>query len=536
MSSTLDSRILDSRRGVILLYLLVAALVHFPGLGATGLVGLEAMTAATAGRMLETGELLVPELYGEVYTYKPPLTYWLVAVSMWVFGSEEWAARLPGALLSLLAGLGVTLLVGGACRHRTGLVAGLATVTSFLWLQKARLGDFDVVLASFVGIAIAGAWYGLSVEKQRLPRSIWILSYLALAAGFLAKGTPALMAYAPGLLAAALFSRQTRRLRCRGHLAGLIVFAFIVGGYLTLLWNSAGASAFAQPLAEAQHRGLEWTLTSLGRTLLKPLFVFGAFLPWSLAWPWSLTAALRPPVAAPTIDRQSLAAWGFLGFGILTFMAVPTHETRYYLPLGVPAAIAAAIGLERIGAALRRAEGWFAGTVRAFGVAAVALAFAPIFAPARVPLLVTGLLVLIAASLGHRVAPRHRAAGLLLVAALCAWAVETAALRPHRGRYRVLASAGRALATTVPHEATVWAPGVADIVGKNGSLFHYLDRPVRTFRLTGALPAPGSWVLLTATEVRALEASRPARLTRLTLVRRVHDPWRLFLLYRVTGA
>src|SRR4051794_37594976 len=48
--------------------------------------------------MLERGEWVVPTLQGEAYLDKPPLTYWLVALSYRVLGVSPESARLVPAL------------------------------------------------------------------------------------------------------------------------------------------------------------------------------------------------------------------------------------------------------------------------------------------------------------------------------------------------------------------------------------------------------------------------------------------------------
>src|SRR5690606_36152681 len=41
---------------------------------------------------------LIPTFNGELFAHKPPLSYWLLAISMAVFGANEFAARLPSAI------------------------------------------------------------------------------------------------------------------------------------------------------------------------------------------------------------------------------------------------------------------------------------------------------------------------------------------------------------------------------------------------------------------------------------------------------
>ncbi len=48
--------------------------------------------------------------------------------------------------------------------------------------------------------------------------------------------------------------------------------------------------------------------------------------------------------------------------------------------------------------------------------------------------------------------------------------------------------------------------GPADEAGKHASLFFYLDRPVRAFRLDGELPGAGDHCLLTGRDLDELAA------------------------------
>ena len=51
----------------------------------------EGRYSEVAREMIETGNWLVPHFWYLPHLDKPPLTYWLVAVSMKIFGQNEWA-------------------------------------------------------------------------------------------------------------------------------------------------------------------------------------------------------------------------------------------------------------------------------------------------------------------------------------------------------------------------------------------------------------------------------------------------------------
>jgi 4-amino-4-deoxy-L-arabinose transferase-like glycosyltransferase len=88
------------------------------------------MHAEIAREVLLTGDWTTLHLNGVRYFDKPPLLYWLTALSLTAWGPTEWAARL-GPALGALAALGGTALLGARLLSpRAGVVAGLALLTS----------------------------------------------------------------------------------------------------------------------------------------------------------------------------------------------------------------------------------------------------------------------------------------------------------------------------------------------------------------------------------------------------------------------
>src|SRR3989339_38615 len=67
----------------------------------------DARYAEVPREMVELGDWLTPRLDYFEYVEKPPLIYWLPALSYKLFGVSEAAARLPNALLALAGLLGV---------------------------------------------------------------------------------------------------------------------------------------------------------------------------------------------------------------------------------------------------------------------------------------------------------------------------------------------------------------------------------------------------------------------------------------------
>ena len=88
----------------------------------------EGRYAEIAREMIELGDWIVPHFWYVPHLDKPPLTYCAVAVSMSVFGQNEWAVRLPLALAGI-SGVWASYLFGCALGGpRVGLQIGRAHV------------------------------------------------------------------------------------------------------------------------------------------------------------------------------------------------------------------------------------------------------------------------------------------------------------------------------------------------------------------------------------------------------------------------
>lgn len=84
-------------------WILLSGLMFIPGLGGVHLFDWDEINFAELAReMLVTGKYLQLQINFETFTEKPPLFFWLQAISMGVFGVGEFAARFPNALLGMV--------------------------------------------------------------------------------------------------------------------------------------------------------------------------------------------------------------------------------------------------------------------------------------------------------------------------------------------------------------------------------------------------------------------------------------------------
>ena len=86
--------------------------------------------------MIESNDWITPRYYGKPRFQKPPLYYWLIALSMNTFGINWYGARFPSILLGALTVL-LTYLVGLKLfkRRYPSLLSALILATTFKFFK-----------------------------------------------------------------------------------------------------------------------------------------------------------------------------------------------------------------------------------------------------------------------------------------------------------------------------------------------------------------------------------------------------------------
>lgn len=200
----------------VLLLIIPPVVLAGTGLGHFGLLnGNEVLYAEIAREMLDTGDFVVPHLNGVPYLEKPPLLYWAIALAMQLFGSNEFAARLPSAL-SALGLFGVVIWFG----HRLGRLAlGLRAVyvlgTSLGFILMARMAMPDGMFAALLLAALLPIYVSASTGSASARR----MAFVALAMAFLTKGPLALVLFLLILLAFWLLAPPEKRVTIRSSVA-----------------------------------------------------------------------------------------------------------------------------------------------------------------------------------------------------------------------------------------------------------------------------------------------------------------------------
>jgi 4-amino-4-deoxy-L-arabinose transferase-like glycosyltransferase len=286
-----------------------------------------------AREMVRTGDWLHPRQFGNPFYDKPPLVFWLIALSYSLGGINEWTTRLPLAGFSALA-IPLLYLVGRQLgERRPALLAALVYLTLLPIVRHNRLAMLDgLAITWFLGLL----WCYLKGRRQ----PVWLLGVgISFAGILLSKGILALLMGAV-VLVFILWERDLKIFR-----QPYLWLGFLVGNVPVWLWY----------LAQVELYGPEfWSIHFLNLSLNRawehvdqhrgPLWYYVQEI-FKLSWPWLvfLPAGLR------LCWQQRHTSWGKLTLVGVIALFIPITLMRTKLPwyiLPVYPFFALAIGLE----------------------------------------------------------------------------------------------------------------------------------------------------------------------------------------------
>ncbi len=231
---------MSDRKKIILCLLLAAAVLpYWIGIGDSTLWDAnEAFYAETPRVMIETGDYVSPSFNNKPRFNKPPLTYWIVAVSYHIFGVSEWSERLPIVLAAL--GLIAAAFVIGRTVWNThaGLWAALVITTLPRFLMHSRRTSIDVFLSFFMGLTLM---FFILAEAQAERRKLWLcLMYACVGLGFMTKGPVAIVLPGAAFFIYLIIERRIGDIRRMTIPTGIAIFSAIVLPWYLLVYQMHG--------------------------------------------------------------------------------------------------------------------------------------------------------------------------------------------------------------------------------------------------------------------------------------------------------
>jgi 4-amino-4-deoxy-L-arabinose transferase-like glycosyltransferase len=307
----------------------------------------EARYAEIARKMLETGDWVMPQFdYGVPFWGKPPLSEWLSAAAMAVFGSNEFAARLPSFLLVVGCGALVHRLAAARGGRDQALWTLVPFATTALVFVAAGAVMTDPALALGTTLSMAGFWLAVS-GPEAARREAAAMFFFGLAVGLLAKGPVAAVLTLLPVGAWTLWTRRWAAVwRALPWVTGAVATAIVV---VPWYWAAEHASpGFLDYFLVGEHwkRFVEpgWKGDLYGAAHARPhgmiwLFWIGSGLPWSLlALGWvARTAFARRDDARRLVADPWLAYLALWAVTPMLFFTVSGNVLATYVLPGLPA-------------------------------------------------------------------------------------------------------------------------------------------------------------------------------------------------------
>jgi 4-amino-4-deoxy-L-arabinose transferase-like glycosyltransferase len=211
-----------------LLILLVPALLI--NLGIVPFYVEEPRRAAVALEMLIRDNWMVPTINGEFYYLKPPVFNWILASIYQLAGyPSEFITRLPTIVFLLMFGL----IIFWTGKKYVSLTFG--ALSAFLFVTAAGnlffnslLAEIDIFYSMLTYASLICMFHLHHLKKYWL---LFLVVYFLGAVGTLTKGLPSLLFTGLSILVFFIVNREFKRLFTWAHLAGIILYLVIVGGY-----------------------------------------------------------------------------------------------------------------------------------------------------------------------------------------------------------------------------------------------------------------------------------------------------------------
>lgn len=314
--------------GVILLTLGMMGAAYVAGLFPDVMEVDAAQYASISREMAETGEYLQVKHRGGDYLDKPPLLFWLSSLSIWAFGNEAWAYKLPSFLFTVLGLWSVYRFTLIYYPQKTAWFSVFILGSCQAWFLFNNDVRTDTMLA---GAVIFSVW---QIARYLEYKNLWglVLGGVGIAAAMLAKGPIGLMAPALAVGAQLVAARRWKTFFKPAWLLMLAVMAVLLLPMCYGLYKQYGMDGLEFFFWKQSFGRLtgenEWH-NDAGYFYFLHTFPW-AFLPWSLlalpAFGLGILCLFRNGFTVRKSQPEVMSLFGFL----LPFVAL--SFSHYKLP------------------------------------------------------------------------------------------------------------------------------------------------------------------------------------------------------------
>lgn len=297
--------------------------------------------------MIVTKDYLTPHLNGVQYFEKPVLFYWLQAISIKLFGLQEWSLRLANAMMGGLGVLTTYLAARTLFNRRVGLISGLLLSTSLLYGLLSRFITIDVTMTFFLTACLLLFIIANQYPEGQKRRWCLISFYIFAALATLTKGLIGVIFPGSIIFVWLLLTNEWQRVKTYFPMLGILFFLIITCPWHILV-GITNPSFFKFYFYE-QHF-LRYFTDYSGRSQaiwFLPAILLGGWFPWT---PFLLAALKRYATLFKSPRHYSIEIFLLLWSATIFLFYWLSHSqlSPYLLPIFPPLAILTAKFLDEI--------------------------------------------------------------------------------------------------------------------------------------------------------------------------------------------
>ncbi len=317
----------------IAIILALLAIAYFWALGHPPLIDPDEPVYGEVGKLMARSHVFAdwwtPHYNGNLWFDKPPMTYWLIGLSMRLFGVSEFAARLPSAIAALVL-VYVTARLAWKLyptSQTTPIWSAIATGTCVQTLLVAHSATTDLLLVASLTAAVMWSWKWVE-SGRRVPI---LLAGSCYRDRDVVKGPVAIVLLGGQLLIYLASTRQLSKLLDAKLWISLAICLLVAAPWYVSMVHLHG-QLFIQGFLESQNIGrflsaehpkIDFPLVFL------PILILG-FLPWTFALVPGAIESFKRARAGNHADTYALI---WIAFVFVFFSLSASKLVTYIFPL-----------------------------------------------------------------------------------------------------------------------------------------------------------------------------------------------------------
>lgn len=297
---------------------------------------MEGRNFIAAQEIVNTGNWLIPSLFGELRIAKPPLPTWLTSVAMLLGGTE--VSLIVNRIPSALGGIFLAISFFGLTRtitrsFRVSVLSTAVLSTSYMFAFMAHRGTWDIHAVAFMTAMLWAVAELLNGQKFR--PGLCLVAGCMFGFSFLSKGPVAFYALLlPYCFAeCATYGISRFRENRKNILLLTIVGIAISASWYVVIWLAHPAALLDMISQES---------TAWGSRHIQPFWFYLVQFPFMVGiWGIFATITLYPKYAAKRLARvipyKKVLLWTLAIVVLLS--VIPEKKDRYLLPVVIPLSI-----------------------------------------------------------------------------------------------------------------------------------------------------------------------------------------------------